>query len=238
MEVGGRRSQGAELGGGAEAEGVSVTMMEAEQMGDHVKSFPREHGELDRWEMRLPEASDSGKNQWSRAELKGNGTKGVRIEREETEVTEVGQQVGDEQVGPVLNGAEILSPPRCKVTAGRSGEIKYGPNLKENEEMQPTRIELKEHSFVDRTQSQDSDQVVTQGVKRRIKRIAREKRKAQEVVKIEGVQEVSNKRKICYETLLLTEGNVQKRLCVDKQEGDVNFLTKTAVTAEQHRLDQ
>nr|POF23150.1 uncharacterized protein CFP56_63612 [Quercus suber] len=61
MEAVSQRSQGAELGRGAEAEGDSVIVMEAEKMGDPVKSYPREHGELDRLEKRLPKASDSEK---------------------------------------------------------------------------------------------------------------------------------------------------------------------------------
>ena len=52
----------------------------------------------------------------------------------------------------------------------------------------------------------------------------------------EKAQEVSNKRKAFNDTLFISKGNVQKRLCVGEQVG--SDFTKMAVTAEQHRLDK
>ena len=48
----------------------------------------------------------------------------------------------------------------------------------------------------------------------------------------EKAQEVSNKRKAFNDTLFISKGNVQKRLCVGEQVGSVIDFTEMAVTAE------
>ena len=95
-------------------------------------------------------------------------------------------------------------------------------------------LEEKEHSLVDRTQLPCPDRVIAQRTKGRIKKIAREKGKAQEVVKSERAQEVSKKRKFNNEMLLISDENVHKRLCanVGEQEGGANLFDETTVTVE------
>ena len=70
------------------------------------------------------------------------------------------------------------------------------------------------------------------------KKIAREKGKAPGVEKSEQDPEVSKKRKGIDEMFFITDGRVQKHLCEGKHEGVKFFFAETAVTAEQHCLDQ
>ena len=51
---------------------------------------------------------------------------------------------------------------------------------------------------------------------------------------------VSKKRKFNNEMLLISDENVHKRLCanVGELEGGANLFDETAVTVEQHCLDQ
>ena len=55
---------------------------------------------------------------------------------------------------------------------------------------------------------------------------------------LEQAQEVSKKRKGNDEMFFISDGRVQKRLCEGKHEGVKFFFAETAVTAEQHCLDQ
>ena len=59
--------------------------------------------------------------------------------------------------------------------------------------------------------------------------MARDKGNVQEMEKAKKAQEVSNKRKVYNDTLFISEGNIQKRLCVGEQEGGVNYFAETAV---------
>ena len=70
--------------------------------------------------------------------------------------------------------------------------------------------------------------MITQGTEWRIKRITREKGKAQEVMKSERAQEVSKKRKFNNEMLLISDENVHKSLCanIGEQEGVQIYLIK------------
>ena len=49
---------------------------------------------------------------------------------------------------------------------------------------------------------------------------------------------MSNKRKALNDVLFSSEEFAQKRLCFGEQGGNVNEISETAVTAEQHRLDK
>jgi len=86
---------------------------------------------------------------------------------------------------------------------------------------------------VDRTQPHCPNRVITQGAKGRIKKIARDKGKAQEVVKSEKAQEVSKKRKAYNDMLFISNENVQKHLCKRWGTGrGCKFFSETTVTAE------
>ena len=183
----------------------------------------------------MPEALNSELEQAAREGLNGVRTNMVR---NEWHGTEAGQQVVSKEYGPVISEAGRLSPLRIKEIEGLSQEKKGGPVLKENEGFRPIRPKEKESSSVERTQPLIPSRVLQQGVRRRIKKIAREKEKAQEVVKSEQVQEVSKKRKVYDEMLFISDKKVQKCLCAGKQKGGVNFFAETTVTANQHCLDQ
>ena len=92
--------------------------------------------------------------------------------------------------------------------------------------------EEKGTSCVDWTKLFCPDRGLTQGTKRKFKKMARDKGKVQESVGVEKAQEVSNKRKAYNDTLFIFEGNVQKRLCVGEQDESVIDFTGTTVTAE------
>ena len=79
---------------------------------------------------------------------------------------------------------------------------------------------------------------LAQAIRRKFKRMARDKGKAQEFVNAEKAQEVSNKRKALIDVLFSSEEIAQKRLCFGEQGGNVYEFSETAVTAEQHRLDK
>ena len=76
------------------------------------------------------------------------------------------------------------------------------------------------------------DRGLTQGTKRKFKKMTRDKGKVQESVGAEKAQEVSNKRKAYNDMLFISEGHVQKHLCLREQDESVIDFTETAVTAE------
>ena len=172
----------------------------------------------------LPEASRCGKEQNAREESCGDQTDSVRTHWNETKIS---QQVVRMNVRPNISGARCLSPLRIKEAEDSSKEKKNGPNLKSSDRLKSMRPEEeKDLSCVDRTQPLCPDRGLTQGAKRKFKKLAREKRKVQETVKAKKAQEVSNKRKVYNDTLFISEGNIQKRLCVGEQEGVLISLLK------------
>ena len=68
--------------------------------------------------------------------------------------------------------------------------------------------EEKGTSCVDRTKLFCPNRELTQGTKRKFKKMARDKGKVQESVGVEKAQEVSDKRKAYNDTLFIYEGNV------------------------------
>ena len=76
-----------------------------------------------------------------------------------------------------------MSPLRKTENMGLSGEIRGESALKEADGFEPVRQEEeKESSSVEQTQPLRPNRVIKQGVKGRMKKIAREKGKFQEVV--------------------------------------------------------
>ena len=72
----------------------------------------------------------------------------------------------------------------------------------------------------------------------KMKNMARGKRKNQNMEESVQAREVSRKRKINDDKLLACDNRALKRFCEEKcGEGEFSF-SETAVTAEQHRLDQ
>ncbi|XP_065618457.1 uncharacterized protein LOC136062818 [Quercus suber] len=237
-ETGGRSTQVQVGDGGSELERVSVSLMEADRLDmamNHVMSNHKENGEQVRLEERLPVASVSEKGQKTREGMSGDRNYLVRNEGNGTKES---QQIVREECGPDIYGAGILSPLMVEESVALEGEKKNGLVLHGKEGIKPIKPENKGSTEVDREQSQCPDHVVSQGAKRRFKRIARDKNKAQDMVKCEKAQEVSNKRKVFDNTLFMHDGNVQKRFCGGEKEGNENFFAEKAVTAEQHRLDQ
>ena len=102
--------------------------------------------------------------------------------RNEWHGIEASQQGVSKEYGPVLSEAGKLSPLRIKETEGLSGEKRDGPILKETKGFKPVSQKEKESSSVERTQPISPNRVIRQGFRGRIKTIAREKGKAQEVV--------------------------------------------------------
>nr|POE84847.1 hypothetical protein CFP56_76541 [Quercus suber] len=100
----------------------------------------RKHGEQVRWKERLPEVSNSEKEQNAREGLNGGRTNLVRTE---WNGTEVGQQVVSKEFGPNISGAGNLSLIKIKETEDLSGEKKNGPDLNENEGLKSIRPETK-----------------------------------------------------------------------------------------------
>ena len=80
--------------------------------------------------------------------------------------------------------------------------------------------------------------MIKQGVRGRMKKIAREKGKFQEVVQSENDQEVCKKRKVHDEMFSISDNKVQKLLCEGEQGGSINLFDEMTVTTEQHSLDQ
>ena len=175
----------------------------------------------------LPEASRCGNEQNAREESCGDQTDLVKTYWNETEIN---QQVIRMNVGSDISGAGCLSPLRIKEVEDSSKEKKNGPNLKSSDRLKSMRPEEeKDLSCVDQTQPLCLDCGLTQGAKRKFKKMARDKGKVQETEKAEKAQEVSNKRKVYNDTLFISKGNVQKRLCVGEQERGVNYFAETAV---------
>nr|POE67230.1 hypothetical protein CFP56_71195 [Quercus suber] len=87
-----------------------------------------------RWEERLPEASNSEKEQNAREGLYGDRTNSVRTE---WNGIEVGQHVVSKEFGLDMSGAGNLSPIKIKETEYLRGEKKNGPELNENEGLKP-----------------------------------------------------------------------------------------------------
>ena len=158
----------------------------------------------------MPEASNSELKWVVRKGLNGVRTNMVR---NEWNGTKAGQQVVSMEYGPVISEVGRLIPLRIKEIDGLREEKKGGPVLKENEGFRPIRPKEKESSSVERTQPLSPGRVLQQGVRGRIKKIAREKGKAQEVVKFEQAQEVSKKRKVYDEMLFISDKKVKKCLC-------------------------
>ena len=165
----------------------------------------------------LLEASRCGNEQNAREESCGDQTDLVRTHWNETEIS---QQVVIMNVGSDISGVGCLSPLRIKEAEDSSKEKKNGPNLKSSDGLKSMRPEEeKDLSCVDRTQPLCPDRGLTQGAKRKFKKLARDKRKVQETVKAKKAQEVSNKRKALTDVLFASEETAQKRLCFGEKGG-------------------
>ncbi|XP_023874702.1 uncharacterized protein LOC111987231 [Quercus suber] len=225
-------------GGGAEEAGGTVRRMEETPLNpveSLVTSSHRKQGEHVRWVERVPEASDSELEQAAREGQNGGLTKLVRNEGNGTKAD---QQVGVQEYGPVLIEDGKVSPLSRKEIEGLSGEKRCGLVVTANEGIGPIRPNEIEGLSLERTQPLSPGRISKQGVRGKIKKIAREKGKAHEVIKSEQGVEVSKKRKIFDDTFFISDRNIQKRLCEGEQEGGVIFFDETAVTAAQHRLEK
>ena len=230
-EVGGLVSPAMAVGGRAATRKESVSMMEADQMECvkiSVKSNPGKHGEQVRIEEDVSEALRCGDEQRSRESSCGNQTNSVS------------QRMVEAWVGPGTCEVGYLSPLRIKGAESLSGEKIVGLDLKSYGEAQSMRpeVEGKNTCCGERAESICQECGLAQGTRRKFKRMARDKGKAQESVSAEKAQEVSNKRKALNDILFSSEEFAQKRLCIGEQGGNVTDFTETAVTAEQHRLDK
>ena len=245
---------------------MAEMMVEAAPLNTGKSSVMSSHGEQGKqvsWKERVPEASVSELEGAARERLNETRTSLVR---NEWYGTVAGQQAASKAFGPVLDENEEMSPLRMNAVEGLSGRIKDGPVLCEDGKTSPLRMtenvglsgeirgepalkeangfepvrqeEGKGSSSVEQTQPLRPNCVIKQGVKGRMKKIAREKGKFQEVVQSEQAQEVCKKRKVHDEMFSISDNKVQKRLCEGEQGGSINLFAETAVTAEQHRLDQ
>ena len=202
-----------------------------------IRSNPEKHGEQVRMEEDVTEASRFGNEQNACEVSYGDQTDSVKTQRNETKIS---QQVAKTNVGPGTCEVSCLSPPRIKGAEGSSKEKKVGLDFKPYKGPQSMRPkeEGKGTPCRERAKPFCPNRGPTQGTRRKFKKMARDKGKVQESVGAEKAQEVSNKRKAFNDTLFISKGNVQKRLCVGEQVGSVIDFTKMAVTAEQHRLDK
>ena len=197
------------VGGGAEAVKDLVSMMDANRLECvmfPVRSNPRKHGEQVRMEEDVLEASRFGNEQIAREESCGDQIVSVKTQRNKTKFS---QQVVNTNVG--LDTCEVgcLSPLRIKGAKDSSKDKKIGPDLKSYEGLKSLRPEEeKGTSCVDRTKLFCPNRELTQGTKRKFKKMARDKGKVQESVGVEKAQEVSDKRKAYNDTLFIYEGNV------------------------------
>ena len=71
-----------------------------------------------------------------------------------------------------------------------------------------------------------------------MKNMARGKGKNQNIEESVQAREVSRKRKVNDDKLFACDDRVLKRFCEEKCGEGENSFSKTAVTAEQHHLDQ
>ena len=230
-EVSGHVYPAMAVGGGAEARKKAVSMMGADQMEcvkSSVQSNPEKHGEQVRIEDDGSDALRCGDEQRSRESSYGN------------QANSVSQRMIQEWVRPGTCEAGYLSPLRIKGAESLSGEKIVRLDLKSHGEAQYMRpeVEGKNTCCGERAESICQERGLAQGTRRKFKRMARDKGKAQESGSAEKAQEVSNKRKALNETLFSFEEFAQKRLCIGEQGGNVTDFTETAVTAEQHRLDK
>ena len=254
------------VGRGVGEEYGSEMMVEAAPLTTGKSSVMSSHGEQGMQVSgmeRVPEASVSELEGAARERL--NETRNSLVRNEWYE-TVAGQQAASKDFGPGLDENEEMSPSRMNVAEGLSERIKDGPVLCEEGKIIPSRktgnmglsgeirgvLALKEadgfepvrqeggkgSSSVEQTQPFRPNRVIKQGVKGKMKKIAREKGKFQEVVQSEQNQEVCKKRKLHDEIFSNSDNNVQKRLCEGEKGGSINLFAETAVTAKQHRLDQ
>ena len=254
------------VGRGAGEEYGSEMMEEVVPLNTGKSSVMFSHGEQGKqvnWKERVPEASVSELEGTARERL--NETRNTLV-RNEWYGTVVGQQVASKAFGPDLYENREMNPLRINAAKGLSGRIKDGPVLCEDGKISPLRMtenvglsgeirgesalkeadgfepvrqeEEKESSSVERTQPFCPNCMIKQGVRGRMKKIAREKGKFQEVVQSEQAQEVCKKRKVHDEMFSISDNKVQKHLCEGEQGGSINLFAETAMTVEQHHLAQ
>ena len=149
-------------------------------------------------------------------------------------------EVRVKSIGPAIGVDEAISP------FGPKGKERLN-EAKDNGLSMEGAEDLKEVSglvITDELKKRPDKQPLNQGrLNRRVSRdkmknMARGKGKNQNMEESVQAREVSRKRKIYDDKLLACDNRVLKRFCKEKcGEGEFSF-SETAVTAEQHRLDQ
>ena len=150
---------------------------------------------------------------------------------------------GEKICGPdveAYGAAQKMRPELEGKNTSLSGGKIFGPDLKVYGAAQTMRpeVEGEYNCYGEGAVPLCQERRLAQGIRRKFKRMARDKGKAQELVNAEKAQEVSNKRKALNDVLFSSEEIAQKHLCFGEQGGNVYELSETAVTAEQHRLDK
>ena len=245
------------VGGGTEGRKGTVSLMDTDRM-ECVKSNPREHGEKVRTEDDVADALRSGEVQKSREVPSANPTClvsqqmvdvwagpdiSVDVHLSPQRIKGADSFNGEKDCGPVmeaLNATHKIRPVLKEKIISLGGEKNFGPDLKVNDAAQDMRPggngELNCHG--EEAVPLCQERGLAQTIRRKFKRMARDKGKAQESVNAEKAQEVSNKRKALTDVLFASEETAQKRLCFGEKGGNVYENFETAVTAEQHRLDK
>ena len=235
-EVSGLISPALAVGGGAEARKESVSLMEADQMECvkiSVKSNPGKHGEQVRIEDDVSDALRCGDEQRSRESSSANQTSSVSQRMVEACVgpgtcgvdylspqrIEGAESLSGEKIfGPDLKAygaAQTMRPELEGKNTSLSGERIFGPDLKAYGAAQTMRpeVEGKNTCYGEGADPLCQERGLAQGIRRKFKRMARDKGKAQELVNAEKAQEVSNKRKALNDVVFSSEEFAQKCLC-------------------------
>ena len=224
--------------GGADGRSGSADMMDAVPLGMVEGSVTSTHREMERqirWDDIALEALGKGLDRTSREEQKGARTE---IVGNELHGNKVSQEVTEKRYGPTFKEDEILSPIGPKGKGGLSEDKESRPVIREAEVLSPLRLKGKESSSEVRgSQPQSRGWLCKRVVRGKIKSMAREKGKTQNIEKSEQAREVSKKRKVNYDMLFVWDDRVQKHFCEEKHGDGVNSFIETVVTAEQHRLD-
>ena len=149
------------------------------------------------------------------------------------------QEVTKKRYGPAFQEDEILSPIGPKGKGGLSEDKESRPVIREAEVLSPLRLKGKESSSEVRdSQPQSPGRLCKRAIRGKIKSMAREKGKIQNIEKSEQARKVSKKRKVNDDMLFVWDNRVQKRFYEEKHGDGVNSFNEMVVTAEQHRLDQ
>ena len=202
-----------------------------------VLSHHRDMGGQSRGDGGVQEASDEGlvrtsreEENFLRAELVGNELSG----------NQRSQEVREKSNGPAIRVDETISPfgPKGKERLNEAKDnglfIKEAEDLKEDSGL----VIKEELSRRHDKQPQSPGRLNRRETRDKMKNMARGKGKNQNMEESVQAREVSRKRKVSDDKLFACDDRVLKRFCEEKcGEGEISF-SETAVTAEQHRLDQ